>query len=98
MRDEKAGYRRLLVVNDDDSREDFIRKYRGMEKWEEELFYYRNINDALRRLEKDGLFCCDKILLDIRIEWNAQGACAEDVERLVDVERSEEHTSELQSH
>lgn len=88
MRDEKAGYRRLLVVNDDDSREDFIRKYRGMEKWEEELFYYRNINDALRRLEKDGLFCCDKILLDIRIEWNAQGACAEDVERLVDVEKA----------
>lgn len=89
MQNEEKRYKRVLVVNDDNTKEDFINKYKGLDKWEEDIIYCQSINDALRYLEDGQRFCCDKVLLDIKITWDAEKKYAEKVASLVDVDSLE---------
>ncbi len=89
MQNGENKYKRVLVVNDDNTKEDFINKYKGIDKWEEDIIYCQSINDALRYLEDGQRFCCDKVLLDIKIAWDVEEKYAAKVVRLVDVDSLE---------
>ena len=70
MQANEKRYKRVLVVNDDDTKEEFVSKYKGMDVWEKDILYCQGINEALAYLESENRFCCDKILLDIKISWS----------------------------
>lgn len=89
MQTDEKRYKRVLVVNDDGTKEEFVRKYKGMELWDKDIVYCQSINEALRYLESENRFCCDKILLDIKISWSAEEIYREKVARLVDVDSME---------
>lgn len=89
MQNGEKKYKRILVVDDDNTKEEFINKYKGIDKWEEDIIYCQSINDALRHLEDRQRFCCDKVLLDIKITWDVEEKYAEKVTSLVDVDSLE---------
>ena len=84
MKEDKK-YKRILVVNDDISEEEFVEKYKKLEEWKEDIVYCGNTNDAMIYLEDDEMFCCDKILLDIKIEWNVDDKYCGRIKKHIDI-------------
>lgn len=83
-------YKRILIVNDDNAKEEFLKKYKGINKWEDDILYCQNITQTLEYLIENEHFGFDKILLDIKIKWEVEEKkYLDEIKKFVDVDSME---------
>ena len=83
-------YKRILIVNDDNAKEEFLKKYKGINKWEDDILYCQNITQTLEYLIENEHFGFDKIFLDIKIKWEVEEKkYLDEIKKFVDVDSME---------
>lgn len=82
----KTACERILIVNDDDKWETFLVKYGIEGELKEEIVYCESIAEALECVMDQEKFYCDKILLDIKMQWSGEGRYDEEIRKYIDLE------------
>ena len=77
-------YKRILVINDDDTEEDFFKKYDNLYQYKDMILYCNDSEKAFECITSDNFCGCDKIILDIKIEWNIPDKYINDIKEYVD--------------
>lgn len=63
-------YKRILIVNDDKNEEDFFKEYTSLETYRAIVRYCQDPVSAFECITLDGFGGCDKIILDIKLDWD----------------------------
>ena len=62
-------FKRILIINDDDTEEQFYKKYDTLQMHQDMISYCNNPTQAFEYLISENFYGFDKIILDIKIEW-----------------------------
>lgn len=78
-------FRRILTINDDDTEEQFYKKYDNLQKYQDMISYCNDPIKAFEYITSDNFYGFDKIILDIKIEWEVPEKYMPQLNEYVDV-------------
>ena len=81
-----AKYKRVLVINDDQDENQFFGKYKKLEEYREMILYCNDAESAFLHITSDDFLGCDKIILDIKIDWMIPEVYKEKIRIHIDME------------
>lgn len=78
-------FRRILIINDDDTEEQFYKKYDNLQKYKDMISYCNDPIKAFEYITSKYFYGFDKIILDIKIEWEVPEKYIPQLNEYVDV-------------
>ncbi len=82
----KVKYKRVLILNDDDTEADFFSRYKNLQSYKSMVSYCNDPVSAFEYITSDDFGGFDKIILDIRMEWTVPEEYLYKVKECIDTE------------
>lgn len=78
-------FRRILIINDDDTEAQFYKKYDNLQKYQDMISYCNDPIKAFEYITSKNFYGFDKIILDIKIEWEVPEKYMPQLNEYIDV-------------
>ena len=79
-------YKRVLIINDDDTEEAFLGKYQKLEKYRNVICYCSQPQVAFELITTENFGGFDKIILDIKIDWTIPDEYKKKITEFIDID------------
>ena len=81
-------YKRILIINDDATEESFFEEYDNLKQYKNIIEYcgLEQLKKAVEFVISDNFGGFDKIILDIKIDWEIPDECNAEIKKYVDID------------